>query len=1503
MSDQKKKIEISIEGDASSLDKATQQSQGFINRVKVQIALLITQLKIAGPEFFSMGHAAVTTMTNASIAAVGLMAHLVSLGVQLWRLTANYLGLTIGLDTNSTKMELARKGLEKYHVETRISLGFLKNFSDALRAINFPIQPLINFIDKLAKMDVVLGIGRGKNINIFDELGKSIDRARGMLSSLNTAVDAYSNQLKTRLGKLVAVFTVEALINWRGVKFDSAFSEVRKVVDGTREQLGKLRKELLDMSTEVSTPVEGLTQMAAIAGQMGIPTAEIKEFTQLISKSGVAFGLLPEIAASAMGKLRAIYGLGAKDLEYFGDQINYVADNAKGAVSESGLMDVVTNAGETAKGFGLLRSETIAMGAALLQTGKEPEKVSTAIRNLLVSLQTAEQGTKPFRAALQQLGIDTKQLANDIESDPKKALDDFLLKIKELDARGQTSVLAGMFGKGEDTEVIKTLVAQFDEYQRLVKAAQSDAVAGSMDRTFKEKEATAMAALNRLKNTVYALAVVASDIFLPAIVGVTNGLSNLVKWLKALNEENPNAFAFIRIASIFGIIGTVLRLAFGTGALGLIKTFVTTAVAYFSGGFLSGIRAAIIGLPALFGVVFQTAIGRVLGGAALLMGALNVIPAAIGAISTAISFLAGSPIALLVAALSVLAIKMLVPGAAMAGLRSGAALLGRGLLFLVGGPIGLTISALAFLFVKYNEVKDVVFKFGSANVTLSEILSAVWRLITRMFTDAGDIIGETLAGMGKRIQAWFSISDATLDSMKSSVNGFLQHWTSFTNSWISVFDGAVAAISTAAAVFVQHLATEFRQAVALAQAAARDIKAAFTNFDLSGTNIKQTLATNAQQDKAQSATSKGAIGEAYKSKQGINYIGSLADNSALFLNNTKNVVVDYGKRWQEAVNREVIAQRKDTGATARPKETRPTGGGVSLPPSNDDSGTGGSKAGKGGGGGSHGLPKAAQEPQETEMHGFEAALEQRKIAFEKAHALLEYSKADEKLYWDDIIAKYKGNDKTLADLKKKSADLDLQIIRENAQKKQDLLKESQQAAHDAAMDALTLKQADAQQQYDLGNITQAQLLDLEKQYARESYAIALKLAQEKRDLTLAGTVDRAQAEDAILQITRDYAKRDKDIAHQQVLERKRQFDQLFSPLQNAIDQSVNGILSGQNTLKNSLRNMAQSITISYIQESLKHRAILMKDWLFQKLGYADVASKKKQIDLLSAAWDGIQWLGKKARIAAGWAWEVMGFGAKEASKTATVVASEAVQTGAKLTSDAVTTASHITATETKDKVTLLSKIKTVFAAAIEAAAFSYQSFAAIPFVGWALAPAAAAVAFAAVMAFGSIGSAKGGEWEVNKDGSPYILHEKESVLPASAAEGWRKMVGYADSMMSPDKLVGGAVAQAKAVITGDRLPKNAGAFAADLMRTGALAPQISLPANLANLTQFKQQIDRNAQKSAANPKQEPKRKTVVTNKHVLHIHPLGANEIIRAGKGEIVKVLHEEHRNFNTTKK
>lgn len=82
----------------------------------------------------------------------------------------------------------------------------------------------------------------------------------------------------------------------------------------------------------------------------------------------------------------------------------------------------------------------------------------------------------------------------------------------------------------------------------------------------------------------------------------------------------------------------------------------------------------------------------------------------------------------------------------------------------------------------------------------------------------------------------------------------------------------------------------------------------------------------------------------------------------------------------------------------------------------------------------------------------------------------------------------------------------------------------------------------------------------------------------------------------------------------------------------------------------------------------------------------------------------------------------------------------------------------------------------IMADAAKAFSGTYASVASIPYVGWIMAPAAAAAAFATVAGYEAMASLAEGAWEIPQTGL-YHLHQGEAVAPVPYARGMREAAG------------------------------------------------------------------------------------------------------------------------------
>ena len=233
----------------------------------------------------------------------------------------------------------------------------------------------------------------------------------------------------------------------------------------------------------------------------------------------------------------------------------------------------------------------------------------------------------------------------------------------------------------------------------------------------------------------------------------------------------------------------------------------------------------------------------------------------------------------------------------------------------------------------------------------------------------------------------------------------------------------------------------------------------------------------------------------------------------------------------------------------------------------------------------------------------------------------------------------------------------------------------------------------------------------------------------------------------------EFATKAKDLNQQAADAIAASWEKITGPIGNAFDQALGVIVKGGRNTGLELDHIAEGIVESWAKSAVK----VVTDW----------AAAEAEKTILSATGNAArQAIGgdSEAKDVAALAQQLAKFIATETGKTGATAAGVAARTGITAAGAAASKSAEAAAGST-----------TVMSAAAKAAAGAYSSVAQIPYVGWILAPAAAAAAFTAVAAYQVVASAEGGQERVPYDGQITELHKNEMVLPASIAESVRSM--------------------------------------------------------------------------------------------------------------------------------
>lgn len=353
--------------------------------------------------------------------------------------------------------------------------------------------------------------------------------------------------------------------------FESAMADVRKVVDfDTEDQFAGMKRDILELSTQIPMTKEEIAQMVAAGGQSGIEKDSLLEFAAAAAKMGVAFDISADKAGTAMAQMRTMFGMNQKEVESLSDAINHLGNNT--AAESSKILEVVKRVGSVGETGGLSPTDIAGMGAAIVGIGREPEVAATAIQKMVTQLM-APNSSKATAEAFGSIGFLPSELAPMMINDAKGTLMTVFERIASLEKAEQTSVLSGIFGN-ESLESIAPLLTKLNILKNawgLV--ADKTQYAGSMQGEYDARVGTSENSLDLLKNRIDGLATSLGDILTPAMNRILEVLGPIIKDVADFASEHPDLTA--------GILGTVTALGgllVGLGGLGLLLGGVISAV-------------------------------------------------------------------------------------------------------------------------------------------------------------------------------------------------------------------------------------------------------------------------------------------------------------------------------------------------------------------------------------------------------------------------------------------------------------------------------------------------------------------------------------------------------------------------------------------------------------------------------------------------------------------------------------------------------------------------------------------------------------------------------------------------------------------------------------------------------------------------------------------------------------------------------------------------------------
>lgn len=381
------------------------------------------------------------------------------------------------------------------------------------------------------------------NKNFGSSIGKAEKRLGGLGKTLKKVGIAVSAASIAMAGANFLKDSVD-----QAIAYESTMADVAKVVDGLRDENGRLTESyyqmydsILQMSKRIPMTVDEIGQITAAAGQAGIANEDLMQFTETAAKMGIAFDTTAEQAGQWMAAWRTSFRMSQAEVEALGDQINYLGNTTSENTQK--LSGVVSRIGSLGKTAGLSAADIAAMAASMTDISEEIS--ATGIKNLMLAMTAGSAATDKQAGVLNRLGFSAEQLAERMQVDAKGAVLDLLGAIKKLPAAEQSAVLTQYFGK-ESIAAIAPLLSNLEYLEeQFQKVGDASLYAGSMEAEYATRSDTTANKIQLAQNSINALKIQLGEKLLPVVGKLADALSTGIDKISAFAEAHKGALPFL----------------------------------------------------------------------------------------------------------------------------------------------------------------------------------------------------------------------------------------------------------------------------------------------------------------------------------------------------------------------------------------------------------------------------------------------------------------------------------------------------------------------------------------------------------------------------------------------------------------------------------------------------------------------------------------------------------------------------------------------------------------------------------------------------------------------------------------------------------------------------------------------------------------------------------------------------------------------------------------------
>jgi TP901 family phage tail tape measure protein len=374
------------------------------------------------------------------------------------------------------------------------------------------------------------------------EFEAAMKKAAGTATGLSKDLNSIGRQATAVGMTLTKAFTVPLLAiagasAKAAIDFESSFAGVRKTVDATEEEFAKMEAGLRGLAKQIPINVNELNRLAEAAGALGVPKAEIVDFTRVMAMLGVTTNVTSDEAAESIAKIQTVFQAAGKETENFASTLVDLGNN--GASTERDILALSNRIASAGRAIGLSQSDVLGFSAAIANVGIEAEAGGSAISRVFqdISLAVSKGGNELANFAT-VAGQSTAEFANLFRKDAAQAITLFIEGLGRMaKSGGDLNLILEKLGITElrQARAVRDLALSGDNLSKSLQLAnqawrENSALTEEARKRFETTEARLTLLWNRVKD----LGITLGNALRPAIDSAIAGIDKLIPLIEKL---------------------------------------------------------------------------------------------------------------------------------------------------------------------------------------------------------------------------------------------------------------------------------------------------------------------------------------------------------------------------------------------------------------------------------------------------------------------------------------------------------------------------------------------------------------------------------------------------------------------------------------------------------------------------------------------------------------------------------------------------------------------------------------------------------------------------------------------------------------------------------------------------------------------------------------------------------------------------------------------------------